>query len=64
MELKYERWATARLINKARCLVEKSMTCIPLRGDPICRACYEESKRQCIRPGRVRRTARLAGAAA
>ncbi len=39
--LSYERWAVGRLSIGTRCQVEPSMSCIPLREDPICRSCYE-----------------------
>ena len=39
--MRYESWAFERIKNKPKCSVEPSMTCIPLRDDPICRACYE-----------------------
>jgi len=35
------RWAFEQLRAKTRCRVERSMTCLPLFNDPICRACYE-----------------------
>ena len=37
----FERWAIKRMKEKERCKVERSMTCLPLTNDPICRACYE-----------------------
>jgi hypothetical protein len=48
MRLSYEEWAAERLREKSRCRVERSMTCIPLRSDPICRACHESDQ---VRPG-------------
>jgi|Deesub1362A_J573_1020465.scaffolds.fasta_scaffold00740_30 hypothetical protein len=42
--MKYEVWALEQLTQKVRCRVEKSMSCIPLRNDPICQACYESDK--------------------
>lgn len=39
--MKYEVWAVERLKGRAKCAVEPSMTCIPLRGDPICMTCFE-----------------------
>jgi hypothetical protein len=41
MMLNYERWTLNRLTEKPRCSLEPSMNCIPLRGDPICMACFE-----------------------
>ncbi len=41
--LSYERWAVGRLSMGERCRVEASMSCIPLREDPICRSCFESS---------------------
>ena len=41
--LSYERWAVGRLSMGERCRVEVSMSCIPLREDPICRSCFESS---------------------
>jgi hypothetical protein len=41
MRLSYEAWAQTRLTERQICRVERSMSCIPLRGDPICRACFE-----------------------
>lgn len=32
-----------RLREKARCKVEKSQSCYPLKKDPICRSCYDET---------------------
>lgn len=37
----YETWAMRQLRERPQCRVEGSMSCIPLRNDPICRACYE-----------------------
>lgn len=37
----YEDWAMRRLRKAVPCRVEPQMHCVPLRGDPICRACYE-----------------------
>jgi hypothetical protein len=37
----FERWTLERLTERPRCSVEPSMSCIPLRGDPICMACFE-----------------------
>ncbi|MCK4911800.1 MAG: hypothetical protein KAR83_09160 [Thermodesulfovibrionales bacterium] len=42
--LSYERWVVGRLSIGTRCQVEPSMSCIPLREDPICRSCYEGHK--------------------
>jgi hypothetical protein len=41
MRISYEHWAIERLRKKETCKVERSMTCVPLRDDPICRACFE-----------------------
>jgi hypothetical protein len=41
MRLNYERWILSRLTERPRCSLESSMRCIPLRGDPICMACFE-----------------------
>ncbi len=41
MRLGYEWWSLKRLNEQPPCSVEPSMSCIPLRGDPICRACFE-----------------------
>jgi hypothetical protein len=41
MRVSYEIWAAGKLRVKARCRVEGSMSCIPLRSDPICLGCYE-----------------------
>lgn len=41
MRLSYEKWTLRRLAEKPRCNMEPSMSCIPLRGDPICMACFE-----------------------
>ena len=41
MRISYEHWAIERLRKKKMCKVERSMTCIPLSDDPICRACFE-----------------------
>jgi hypothetical protein len=43
MRVSYELWASARLRCRVRCTVEPSMHCVPLRGDPICMACFESS---------------------
>ncbi len=51
--LSYERWAVGRLSMGERCRVEASMSCIPLREDPICRSCYEsacQEAMQSLRP--------------
>ena len=39
--MRYELWVVEQLRQKPPCRMEQSMTCIPLRNDPICRACYE-----------------------
>ena len=39
--LSYELWSVEQLKVKRRCRVERGISCIPLRSDPICRACYE-----------------------
>jgi hypothetical protein len=39
----YETWAMRQIREGSRCKVEGSMSCIPLRNDPICWACYEVS---------------------
>lgn len=39
--ISYEHWAIERLRKKEACRVERSMTCVPLRDDPICRACFD-----------------------
>jgi hypothetical protein len=39
--MSYEHWAIERLRNKDMCRMERSMTCVPLRDDPICLACFE-----------------------
>lgn len=38
----WEIWALRRLVEQERCLMEPGMCCIPLRGDTICRCCYED----------------------
>lgn len=42
--MRYEIWAFEQLRGKNRCRIEHSMACIPLRNDPICKACYESSE--------------------
>ena len=42
--LSYERWSIKRLAEEISCRVEKGMTCIPLRTDPICRQCFEDER--------------------
>ena len=37
----FSLWAIERLAERKMCKVERSLTCIPLKGDPICGACYE-----------------------
>lgn len=37
----FDAWAVARIRSRARCTVEPSMTCLPLKHDPICSACRE-----------------------
>lgn len=44
MRMSYEFWAVERLRKKETCKVERTMSCIPLRDDPICGACYEGEK--------------------
>jgi hypothetical protein len=44
MRISYEHWAIERLRKKETCKVERSTTCVPLRDDPICRACFEGEK--------------------
>lgn len=46
MRISYEAWAQARLAERQICRVERSMSCIPLRGDPICRACFESERQE------------------
>jgi hypothetical protein len=42
MSLKcYEQWSTKQMQEGPRCRVEHSISCIPLRSDPICYACFE-----------------------
>jgi hypothetical protein len=41
MRASYELWAVGQLKEKKRCRVEGTMSCIPLRTDPICRGCFE-----------------------
>jgi hypothetical protein len=41
MRQPYDRWASDQLGRRKRCRVDASISCIPLRGDPICRACYD-----------------------
>jgi hypothetical protein len=41
MKRGFERWTLERLTERPRCSVEPAMSCIPLRGDPICMACFE-----------------------
>lgn len=41
MRKSFERWTLARLTERPRCNLEPAMACIPLRGDPICMACFE-----------------------
>jgi hypothetical protein len=41
MRPNYERWTLRRLTEKPRCSMEPTMSCIPLRGDPICMSCFE-----------------------
>jgi hypothetical protein len=41
MRVRWEVWVFERLMGRERCLVEPGMSCIPLRGDTICRRCYE-----------------------
>jgi hypothetical protein len=40
MKTPYEHWAAQKLRERARCAVEPSLACIPLRDDPICRTCW------------------------
>ena len=42
--LTYERWAVSVLAMGRPCKATKAMTCVPLRDDPLCRACYEDEK--------------------
>ena len=44
----YERWAVGRLSLGTRCTLETSMSCIPLREDPICRGCFEGAREEAV----------------
>ncbi|MBI4822642.1 MAG: hypothetical protein HY805_00200 [Nitrospirae bacterium] len=44
MKKSFDRWAVEQIKERVRCRVERSMTCLPLKGDPICSACYEADK--------------------
>jgi hypothetical protein len=44
MSVSYERWAMERLKCRKKCRVERAMSCVPLRDDPICRACFESDR--------------------
>ncbi len=37
----YEEWSAGMIRGQDKCLVESSMHCIPLKDDPICKACYQ-----------------------
>ena len=37
----YEQWSTEQMQEGVTCRVEHSISCIPLRSDPICNSCYE-----------------------
>lgn len=38
----YEDWSLKQLTENQPCRVEPSTSCIPLREDPMCQACFEE----------------------
>ena len=42
MGISYDDWVVGRLRDRALCRVEPGMSCIPLREDPICRACFDD----------------------
>lgn len=41
---KFTGWAVRKMKGRAMCRVENSFRCIPLDGDEICEACYEDER--------------------
>lgn len=37
---RFDLWVLERLTHKKPCKVEPSMSCLPLRDDPICSSCF------------------------
>ena len=43
--LSFKEWSTRRMALGLYCTVEPSMTCLALKGDPICMSCHEGALR-------------------
>ncbi len=52
MRPSWNEWTVRRLADRPRCRADAKNVCVPLRKDPLCRACYESDAEEAERKGR------------
>ena len=43
---RFDLWSIKRLLEEIPCVIEDTLSCVPLEDDPVCRACWQTLKEE------------------